>query len=81
MEHLHLFVDTSIVVQHNTMTIDMSSRVLGSTLNMKRIEMPLQCCMDRESCEMCKKHKFAPNKLLSKKKYRCHHSECQKMYK
>jgi hypothetical protein len=41
----------------------------------------LQCCMDRESCETCKKHKFAPTKLPSKKKYRCRHSECQKMYK
>lgn len=37
-------------------------------------------CSNTESCEMCKKHKFVPNKLLSKN-YRCRHSECQKTYK
>jgi hypothetical protein len=78
---LHLFVATSIVVQHNTMMIDTSSRVLGSALNMKRIEMPIFSVVWTESCKTCKKHKFAPNKLPSKKKYRYHHSECQKMYK
>lgn len=51
------------------------------TKHEKNRDAHLECCANVDSCEACQLHKLQPNKLPSKRPYKCQHSECQKSYK